>query len=263
MPEVRMRVVVVEDEPLARRAVMQALSAIDWIDVIGEAGDGPAAAAMLEALRPDLALMDINLPGYGAFDVLDRLSEPPAVIFITAHGHHAAAAFDLAAIDYVLKPYEPERLFVALERARDAMRRPEGGSIGVGAGARASIERARRAMTNESAIETLFLRDRGAIIAVPVTDVMRFEADDAYVALLTSTRRHLVQTTLADVERRLPAGKFLRIHRCHIVNLAYVAAFAPHDGGRFVAELRDGSRVPVSRRHARAVRELVRAVETK
>jgi two-component system LytT family response regulator len=256
MPEKRMRIVVVEDEPLARRAAVHTLSAIEWIDVIGEAADGPAAAAMLDALQPDVALMDINLPGYGAFDVLDRLAEPPAVIFVTAHGHHAAAAFDLAAIDYVLKPYEPARLLLALERARDALR----GHVMAGVSARASIERARHAMSSAAAVDTLFVRDRGAVVAVPVADVVRFEADDAYVAILTATRRHLVQLPLADVERRLPAGKFLRVHRCHIVNLAHVAAFAPHDGGRFVAELRDGSRVPVSRRHARAVRELVRGL---
>lgn len=244
-----LRVAVVEDEPLARQSLMRALAAIDWIDVVGEADDGPAATHLLEALRPDIALMDINLPGFGALDVLAKLSEPPAVIFVTAFDQHAVTAFDLAAIDYVLKPFDHERLLVALERGREALTARE--SVA------SSLDRARGALATEQPLDTLFVRDRGAIVAISIKDVVRFEADDIYVAIHARGRRFLVQMALADLERRLPPGRFIRVHRAHLVNLRFVAKFSPIDGGRFAAELADGSRVVASRRYSRAIRDLV------
>ena len=116
-------------------------------------------------------------------------------------------------------------------------------------------ERARRALAEGALLETLFVRDRGSIVAIPLVEVARFEADDVYVAIIARGRRFLVQMALSDVERRLP-DTFLRIHRCHIVSLPHVTSFAALGGGRYEAVLRDGSRVPVSRRHARAVRAL-------
>lgn len=245
-----------EDEPLARRALVRAVRPIEWITLVGEAADGPAATSVIDGTRPDVALMDINLPGYGALTVLERVAEAPAVIFVTAYGDHAAAAFDLAAIDYVLKPYDPGRLIVALERARDAVGRRSGGTEAAGAGVPAPAERARRALTPGASIDTLFVRDRASIVALPLADVVRFEADDIYVAIRARKRRFLVQMALSEVERRLPPDQFLRIHRCHIVNLAHVEAFNAHDGGRFVAVMRDGSTVLASRRYSRAVRAL-------
>ncbi len=248
MTSAALRVAVVEDEPLARQSLMRALSAVAWIDVVGEADDGPAATRLLEMLRPDLALMDINLPGYGALDVLAKLAEPPAVIFVTAYDQHAITAFDLAAIDYLLKPFDQERLLVALERGRDALARETVAS---------SIDRARGALANAEPLDTLFVRDRGAIVAVPIREVMRFEADDIYVAIHARGRRYLVQMALADLERRLPEGRFIRVHRAHLLNLRSVTRFVPIDGGRFSAELVDGSRVIASRRYSRTIRDLV------
>ena len=248
MSSAALRVAVVEDEPLARQALIRALAAVAWIDVVGEAHDGPAATRLLETARPDLALMDINLPGYGALDVLEKLAEPPAVIFVTAYNQHATTAFDLAAIDYVLKPFDQERLLVALERGRDALARDAAAS---------SIDRARAALGTAEPLDTLFVRDRGAIVAVPIKEVVRFEADDIYVAIHARGRRFLVQMALADIERRLPEGKFIRVHRAHLLNLRFVVRFAPIEGGRFSAELADGSRVIASRRYARVIRDLV------
>jgi two-component system, LytTR family, response regulator len=243
-----LRVAVVEDEPLARQSLLRALGAVEWIEVVGEADDGPAATRLLESTRPDLALMDINLPGYGALDVLARLAEPPAVIFVTAYDQHAITAFDLAAIDYVLKPFDQERLVVALERGRDALVARDA--------VEASIERARGALGNAHPLDTLFVRDRGAIVAIPVDEVVRFEADDIYVAVHARGRRFLVQMALADLERRLPPGKFLRVHRSHVLHLRCIVRFAPIEGGRYAAELADGSRIIASRRYSRAIREL-------
>jgi two-component system, LytTR family, response regulator len=242
------RVAVVEDEPLARQSLLRTLESIAWIDVVGEAGDGPAATHLLETLHPDLALMDINLPGYGALDVLARLPDPPAVIFVTAHDQHATTAFDLAAVDYVLKPFDRERLVMALMRGRDALAARD---------ARGSIERARGALASTQPLDTLFVRDRATILAIAVGEVVRFEADDVYVAVHARGRRFLVQMALADVERRLPAGKFLRVHRSHLLNMRYIARLSPLDGGRYVVELTDGSRVSASRRYSRAIRDLV------
>lgn len=251
MDDTPLRVVVVEDEPLARRSLIGALQAIPWIEIVGEGADGAAAVEVIDAARPDLAVMDIVLPGFGALDVLDRVRHPPRVVFITAHDRFAAAAFDLAAIDYVLKPWEPERLRLALERARAAIRLPAHGTERVPTDG----ARARRALARDERLDTLFVRDRNTIAAIPVAEVVRFESVDAYVAIVARGRRFLVQMALSDVASRLP-DRFLRIHRCHVVNLGFVTRFTRHDGGRFIAEMADGSRVIVSRRHARTVRQL-------
>jgi two-component system LytT family response regulator len=149
----------------------------------------------------------------------------------------------------VLKPFDQDRLLVALERGRDALAARDAVS--------SSIARARGALANAESLETLFVRDRGAIVAIPVREIVRFEADDIYVAIHARGRRFLVQMALADLERRLPAGKFMRVHRGHLLNMRSVARFSPVDGGRFVAELSDGSRVTASRRYSRAIRDLV------
>ena len=241
-----LRVVVVEDERLARESLVRMLRGIPWIEVAGEADDGPSAVAALASIRPDVALMDVRLPGYDALEVLGRLGDPPAVIFVTAYQQHAIAAFELAAIDYVLKPVDHQRLLIALERARRA--------IG-GDGAR---ERARRALESAEPLTTLFVRDRGAIVALPIADITRFEADDTYVRIMVRGRQYLMQTSLNEVERRLPPGRFLRVHRGHLVNLQSVAKFVPYEGSRFAVELTDGTRVLASRRYSQQIRELAR-----
>jgi two-component system LytT family response regulator len=251
MPERAIRIAVVEDETLARQSLVRVLRGIDWVDVVGEAENGPSAVHLLEATTPDLALMDIRLPGFGALDVLDRLASPPAVIFVTGYNQHAVAAFALAAIDYVLKPFDHERLLIALERGREAVLARSASSV------RGQADRARRALDAAAPLETIFVRDRGAIVAVPVGEIVRFEADDVYVAIIARGRRFLAQMALADVEQRLRPDAFLRVHRAHLVNLRFVTRFVPHEGGRFVVELADGSRVLASRRYSRSIRDLV------
>jgi two-component system, LytTR family, response regulator len=256
MPDPVLRTVVVEDEPLARRSLLDILGAVDWIDVVGEAADGPTATRVLVEARPDLVMMDIDLPGYGGLSVLERLSTPPAVIFVTAYDQYAISAFELAAVDYLLKPYDRERIFSALDRARES----HGASVKNGDTsaqlAPSTTQRARHALGGD-VLDTLFVRDRGSIIRIPCHEIIRFEADDIYVAIIVRGRRFLVQMALADLERRLPPGMFLRIHRSHVVNLSCVVSFEAIEGGRFVARLADGTHVTASRRHARAIRELV------
>lgn len=244
-----LRVLVVEDEPLARDALVRSLRCIGWIDVVGEAGDGPAASREIARLHPDLLLMDIKLPGYDGLEVLERLERPPAVIFVTAHDQHAVTAFDLAAVDYLLKPFDAERLLTALERGRETVNARHDPDA-------TAVARVRRALDTDRPVETLFVRDRGVIIAIPAAEVIRFEADDIYVGVHARGRRFLVRTALGDLERRLDARTFLRVHRGHLVNLRAVIRFVPVDGGRFRVELSDGSRMIASRRHSRAIREL-------
>jgi two-component system LytT family response regulator len=244
------RVLVVEDEPLAQRALLDELARMSNVVVVGAAADGPSASAMLEVHDVDVVLMDIQLPGYSGMEVLTRCAHPPAVIFITAHGEHATHAFELAAIDYVLKPFDSSRIHQAVERAREQVfLRRRGDDY-------AESTRARvRAVLHEEPLHTVFVRDGARIVALRIQDIVRLEADDIYVAIHSQGRRFLVHMPLFELERRLPEGMFLRVHRSHVVNQRHIQQFIPYDGSRLQVQLRDGSTVLASRSHSKRIRE--------
>lgn len=247
-----LRVLVVEDEPLAQRALLEELARMSQVVVVGAAADGPSASAMLAVHEVDVVLLDIQLPGYSGMEVLARCEHPPAVVFITAHGEYATHAFELAAIDYVLKPFDPARVRQAVERAREQVllrRRDEDG---------ADSTRARmRAVLHEEPLNTVFVRDGARIVAIRVQDIVRLEADDIYVAIHSQGRRYLVHMPLFELERRLPERMFLRVHRSHVVNQRHIQELIPYDGSRLQVQLRDGSTVLASRAHSKLIREQI------
>jgi two-component system LytT family response regulator len=177
----------------------------------------------------------------------------PAVIFTTAYDRYAVSAFELEALDYVLKPFGEERLLTALRRARRALedrdveplRERAARAIAAGEPADASAEPLGR----------FFVRDRGRLVPLDTRDIVRLEADDDYVRVFTRERNYLVYLTLNDFERRLDADRFLRVHRTHMVNLDFVQQVVPLDGGRLQVEMRDGSRIAASRARSRALRD--------
>ncbi|MGQ0539378.1 MAG: LytR/AlgR family response regulator transcription factor [Gemmatimonadaceae bacterium] len=248
----RVRALVVEDEAPARRRLTEMLGRVDWVECVGTADDGDRAVALIDQLRPDLVFLDIQLPGHSGLDVLRRVRHQPAVIFTTAYDRYAVSAFELEALDYVLKPFGEERLLIALRRARRALDERDDESL---------RERTTRALSGNGPhsvrepLTRFFARDRGRIVPVDVRDIVRLEADDDYVRVFTCERSYLVYLTLNDFERRLDSARFLRIHRTHIVNLDCVTQLVPLEGSRIQVELRDGTKIAASRARSRALRD--------
>lgn len=237
-----MRALVVDDEPLARKRLRELLAEFGDVECVGEAVDGASAVKAIDALRPDLVFLDVQMPAGTGLDVLDRITHEPAVIFTTAYDRYAVTAFELHAVDYLLKPFGRDRLARALER--------------VVSDSEGTAKRARAALSvkDDTPIDRILVRDRGRLVPVAVRDISRLEANDDYTSVHTKGRTYLVYLSLQDFERRLDARKYVRIHRSHIVNLDHVAQFTPADGGRFVLELTDGTKLPVSRAHAKSLR---------
>jgi two-component system LytT family response regulator len=231
----------VDDEPLARRQIAMLVEQVPWVRHLGDATDGVAALEAIEALRPDVLLLDIEMPELSGLELADRLTYAPAVIFMTAHENHAVTAFELEAVDYLLKPIGRRRFVTAMERARRH----------VTARASAASEPVRLG-------DRLLIHDRGAIVPVLLSRIVRFEAEDDYVAVVTPERRYLIATRMADLACQLPADRFLRLHRSHIVNLDHVERMVPFDSKRLQVELRDGSRLLASRSSSEMLRRRAR-----
>ena len=249
------RALVVDDEPLARKRLRELLADFGEIELVGEAVDGASAVKAIDSLRPDLVFLDVEMPAGSGLDVLDRVAHEPAVIFTTAYDKYAVTAFELHAVDYLLKPFGRERLARALERVSPAA----GGSGGGAAdGAVKTGRRARAALAAKDAaqLDRILVRDRGRLVPVSVRDIVRLEAGDDYTSVHTKGRTYLVYLALQDFERMLDGSKYVRIHRSHVVNLDHVLHFTPVDGGRFQLELTDGTKLPVSRAYARTLRDL-------
>lgn len=202
----KIRILVVDDEPLVRRHLIHALGATPDTEVVGEAGSKAEAVRAIEALRPDLMLLDIRMPGGDAFDLLDELAQPPAVIFVTSHDRHALRAFEVNALDYVLKPVEAGRLAEALDRARRRLRGEAGSSPG-------ALELADAAL----------VRIGGSGHFVAVRDILLIEAEGNYTTVTArGGRRHVARQLIKEWARRLPAATFAQLDRGMVLNLSQV-----------------------------------------
>lgn len=241
---------IVDDEPLARRRLRELLDEQAEIRVTGEAITGSEAVQLIDALRPDVVFLDIELPEMNGLEVVRRMHHQPLVVFTTAFDRYAVTAFELAAIDYLLKPFGPERLATAIDRLKRALDEGHEGSP--------VSERAEQALqeSRDAPLTRFFVRDRGKLVPVSAREVERLEADDDYVRVYARGRMHLVYLTLNDFERRLDVQRFLRIHRGHIVNLDFVRHLVPGEGGRIEIEMHDGTRIQASRTRSRELREL-------
>jgi two-component system LytT family response regulator len=259
----RLTTFVVDDEELARRQIANLVAQVPWAKHIGEAPDGATALPLLDSLRPDVLLLDIHMPEMSGLDLATRLTYAPAVIFTTAHERYAVTAFELEAVDYVLKPFGRRRFLAALERARrtcESRRRELSTSGNVviedDSMPAASADGGEPAATDRVGLvgERLLIRDRGAIIPIPLAQVERLQAEDDYVAIFARGRRHLITAHIGDFAAQLPSGRFLRIHRSHIVNLDFVERMVPFDAKRLQVQLRDGTRLLASRSSSEMIR---------
>lgn len=237
-----------DDEPIARAGLRAMLSAFDWVTVVGEAADGGSAVRQIDALRPELVFLDVQMPGLAGTDVLRRLTWRPYVIFTTAFSEHAVSAFELGAVDYLLKPFGPPRLAAAMQRVQSAIGEPAPVD---------AVERLSGALGG-GPINRLFVRIGGTLVPLPVERVSHFEADGDYVIAHAGQATHLLHLSLSRLEERLDPARFLRVHRAHLVNLEQVRSFTPDGRGNLEALMQDGARVPVSRSRAKDIRSLGR-----
>lgn len=239
-------VVIADDEPIARAGLRRMLDATGAVSVIGEAASGTAAVEAIDRLRPELVFLDIRMPGLLGTDVPARLTHRPFIVFTTAHAEHAVAAFALGAVDYLLKPFGAARLAQTIERVR--------GALGEEALV-APFDRLGETL-GKGPLARVFVRVGAAIVPVPVATIKWFESDGDYVIAHADGARHVLSLPLAHLEAKLDARRFVRIHRTHLVNLDQVVAFRRHGKGGMTAELRDGTRLAVSRARAQALRRL-------
>jgi two-component system, LytTR family, response regulator len=247
-----LRVVIVDDEPLARRRLKALLKAEPSVEVVGESEDGESALEAIRRLRPDLVFLDVQMPGLDGFDVIELL-EPdacPAVIFVTAYDQYAMRAFDVHAADYLLKPFERGRLRKALARASALA-----GSADTPKRLHALVDTVRA----HQPLRRFLVKTPGRVYAVRVDDVESMEAAGHYVELRTPNGAHLVRESMATLERRLDPARFVRIHRSTIVNVDKVIELRPAFHGEFEVVLAGGRRLRCSRTYAA---DLTRVLES-
>jgi two-component system, LytTR family, response regulator len=250
-----LRVLVVDDEPLARDCVKIALRDEPDVEVVGECRDGGEAVAAVRRLRPDVVFLDVQMPGVDGFAVVERIGaeEMPAVVFVTAYDTHAIRAFEVHALDYVLKPFENARIAAALGRAREQLRSRRDGELGrrlagllrsYGAGQPASAEAA-------TAYASRFtVRENDRIRFIPADSVDWIEAADNYAVLHVGEQSHRLRVALQTLAAELDPKRFFQIHRSAIVNLERVREIQPWFGGDYVAILHNGKQLRVSRTRA-------------
>jgi two-component system, LytTR family, response regulator len=243
------RTVIADDEAPGRRTLRVLLAADPEIAVVAECTSGPETVAVLRAQQPELVFLDVEMPGATGFEVLEALrgEASPRVVFATAHAEHALRAFDVAAVDYVLKPFDDERFARAVERAKEAVRERQALVLAQRLGA--LVGRPEPAAESERPLERIAVRDRGNVHLVPVEQIDWIGAQDYYAELHAGAQSYLVREALSSLERRLDRRRFARIHRASIVNVTRVRTLEPETHGEWTVVLRDGQRLRLSRRY--------------
>jgi DNA-binding LytR/AlgR family response regulator len=237
-----MRILLADDEPVARQVLRELLEDIPGVEIAGEAADGLEAADMVRKLRPDTVLLDLQMPGMNGFQVARGLDPagPPALIFVTAHEKYALEALDAGAVDYVLKPVRKERLAAALAKARALL---------------AGREPQRAAAPPRAEMRKIAGRLGQELHLLDPEEVIAFQAEGELVYVLTARGRYYATHTLRALEERLPAGMFRRIHRSTIINTGQIRKIAPLSSKRWLLTMANGLEVVVSKRSAGAMRE--------
>lgn len=243
-----LRVLVVDDSRLARQELRTLLAGIDGVACVGEADDVPVACRAIQALQPDVVLLDVQMPSGSGFEVLEQLAAVPPVVFVTAYDAYAVRAFQANALDYLVKPVEPQRLQVALQRVRQQRGARPGGLPSI------AVDDGRQASTLGPQ-DQVFVRDGERCWFVTVAEISRIVVDGNYSRLWFRGHDALLARSLGALEARLPPALFFRANRNSLINLRMVRAVEPSVADGYDLTLADGGTVEVSRRQARALRE--------
>lgn len=235
-PERKFRSVIVDDEELARHVLRELLQAHSEVEIAAECANGFEAVKACAEHKPEIIFLDVQMPKLSGFDVLELLDTNAAVIFVTAYDQYAMRAFEVHAVDYLLKPVGRERFEAALVRAKERSgTRP------------AHVPELAAAARRSAFLDRIVVRDGTRVTLIPVAKLDYAEAQDDYVALATQGAKHLKQQTIASLEAGLDPARFVRIHRSYIVNFERVSRIEPYGKDSRLAILADGTRLPVSR----------------
>jgi two-component system LytT family response regulator len=245
-----MRTLIVDDEAPARDRLKRYLANLEGVKVIGEAEDGVQAVEMIEAQSPDLVLLDIQMPGLDGFGVVEALVDPPAIIFVTAYDQYAIRAFEVHALDYLLKPFSRERLSQAVDRAQEALAEGQDPS--------AQLRPLLEDLSAEGRhLTRLAVRDRDLIRVLDTDSVDWIGIEDEQVMVHAGDQAYPIRRTLTELEARLDPHHFFRAHRSAIVNLDRVQEIIPWFKGGHILRLTTGAEVDLSRAQARALRKML------
>ncbi|WP_296944903.1 LytTR family DNA-binding domain-containing protein [uncultured Massilia sp.] len=252
-----MRVLIVDDEHLARAVLREYLAAQAGVEIVGECANGFEAVKAIAELRPDLVFLDIQMPRLDGFEVVELAGAGAHYVFVTAYDQFALRAFEVHALDYLLKPFSRARLEQALAHARARLQAPPA-QQGQAQEGQALAAVAAEARARHVPLERILIRDGARVQVVPVAQVDYIEAEDDYIAVCAGGRRWLKSQRLAELEAQLDPSAFLRVHRSYIVNLGAIARIEPTGKDGHCALLASGARVPISRSGYQKLREAMR-----
>ena len=249
-------VVVVDDEPPARAKLLRLLGELPDFSVVAEAGEVAEAIAAVEAARPDVLYLDIQLGASSGFDVVDGMrgtGASPLLVFTTAYSEYAVRAFEVQALDYLLKPFDRDRFLTSIERVRAALAEPDHSDL---------EERVRRLLAQipgrPAAVQQILVRSSDRAYFLAVRDIDRVAAAGNYVEVHVGGKVHLIRDSLTSFIAQLDASEFLRVHRSHVVRVGFIAELRPMFHGDYELVLRDGQTMPLSRRYKTLLPEAIR-----
>jgi two-component system LytT family response regulator len=250
-----MRILIVDDEALARSYLAEQLTAFPDVTIVGQAANGFEAVKLVDELSPDLVLLDIQMPKLSGFEVLELLGErAPAVIFVTAYDEFALRAFEVHAVDYLLKPVEPPRLKSALERATARLKNTAASPAPSAQTTQALLTAAR---PPGARLDRVLIREDSKVLVIPVDRLDYIEAQDDYLWFNADGKRHRKQQTMSDLESQLDAARFVRIHRSYLLNIDRLSRLELYSKDSWLAILTSGAHLPVSRAGHARLKELI------
>lgn len=263
-PSARIRAIIVDDEPAARRGIRLLLERDGGVDIVGEAGTGSEAAELIRREKPDLAFLDVQMPGGDGFEALAEVGPEaaPAVVFVTAYDEHALRAFEVNAVDYLLKPYDDLRFGAALQRAKSEVRRRQADQVNARLTQLLDYlqqnGRAAPAGRDEPAGDRILLKSSGEIFFLKADEIDWIEAEGDYMKFHVGGRAHLMRETMARLEARLDPKRFIRIHRSTIVNIDRLRKLSPSFAGEYAVILHDGTKLKLSRGYHERIAALLK-----
>ncbi len=248
----KIKALIVDDEPLARERLASLLTAEPDIEIVGQCRDGEEAVTAIEDVSPNLVFLDVQMPLMSGFDVIESVGSArmPLVIFVTAYDQHALRAFQVQALDYLLKPFDRERFSAALQRARTQLEREETGDLG-----RRLMALVKDLRKDQPRAERLVVKSSGRLYFLRADEIDWVEAAGNYVRLHVGTTAHLIRETMTAIEGRLDPEKFFRIHRCRMVNMERIQELQPWLNGEYSVVLRTGTRLTLSRGYREKLQE--------
>jgi two-component system LytT family response regulator len=254
MTELRLRTLIVDDEPLAREAIRTRIQLDNEIEIVGEASSGKQALREIQHRKPDLVFLDVQMPDLDGFAILEALgSSPlPIIVFVTAFEQHALRAFEVHALDYILKPFDDERFQEALKRAKDHWRRNRGHEL-----ESKLRELLARKIQGSNYLDRMIVKETGRISFVKTEDIKWFRAEGNYVKLFLGKQTHMLHTSMNALEAQLDPKRFFRIHRSLIINIEHLQELRPWHTGEYVVIMRDGTELTMSRGYRDRLNDLL------